>query len=420
MPWIDKTQNGREKTLRGRSLDTYFEWPLVSYVEWKRPRSVELSSLRIHKTIHYRQQLTLLSIHIFSDRRNLQIVIPHRIFRLRTQLLPTTMTDTSDDKPTECPLAKKMRFAEPDLEVIVKFTKDGTVAEKTYHMYSQILARHSEFFDAALSAEMQEKRTRKITLECSCTLVFEQAILIVEDLAAARKITPHDVLALAEFYDQYGFTGAKQLCDSVLAEYYESIGENYPEDLDLCMFGIKVARNYNLSQALQAGVNYVKGDVEASPHDPFGYLPLTEEHIGLLLPLYKENVLTLPSCLSMEDIDNPLFVKHYEKCRSNHFWNRFLTGLVLRSRAFQISFNKFQLGRFEGRYSFGHVRGSSPTAEFCLKKGEVDGDWVMCSDPDVWFKCPGSSHLDYPPPGPWCPVYHLVTGKRPMLYYGLF
>lgn len=133
----------------------------------------------------------------------------------------------SDDGMPSPPSSKKLRSVEPDITVVLRYQTEENqknkgggdeereddsvesdelapveVQEMECEMYGQRLASLSKFVDAALSANMQEQKIRRIVLEGVTPSDFESALTFLENPVKARSTTSKDVWNLLPFYDK--------------------------------------------------------------------------------------------------------------------------------------------------------------------------------------------------------------------------
>lgn len=130
---------------------------------------------------------------------------------------------------------KKLRFSEPDLRVVLKYDDpDGDGAERaetTYMMYASSLAAASSFVDAALFQKgANGDPDRCVTFDDVAPDVFLLALNYLKDPVAGRSMLVGDVIKVAGFYRRYQFPVGSELCDNVLADYFDSQREVAPGD----------------------------------------------------------------------------------------------------------------------------------------------------------------------------------------------
>ena len=104
-----------------------------------------------------------------------------------------------------------------DLCVVV-----GEKHPKEYHYHAAVLACQSTFIDAALAAPMKERSEHVIHLVDLEPATWEAMIKFLSP-AASRRMTIQDVQQVAAAYDQYDFVEGRQVCDSVVAQVFNSM-----------------------------------------------------------------------------------------------------------------------------------------------------------------------------------------------------
>lgn len=178
---------------------------------------------------------------------------------------------SSTNDGTDPPQAKKLRFSEQDLQLVVKYTDEtGLEATKSYSVYSQVLAKYSKFIDTSLSVEMKEKKDRVIVFHDTTPEVFELALHLQESLTAARNATVDDLLKVASFYDKYEFTDGLDLCGAVFREYIKALVNDerrtdlveLPTNLDEAIDVISTSFALNLEPAIQSAKIFLQAKLK--------------------------------------------------------------------------------------------------------------------------------------------------------------
>jgi hypothetical protein len=345
-----------------------------------------------------------------------------------------TMSGTENNKKKgedniDVPLAKKLRIGDPDIKVIVRHGED---VEREYLLYSPVIAGLSNFFDTSLSVEMREKATREIILHDVEPALFEKALRLQVDLKAVRSMTPRDAIEVVGFYDRYEFVDGLELCDDVLEEYISNVPKkSVPAALDLFVRVVALSHQHNLPKAVMAGAGFLHADMWADNNHPFGSLPLSEEHVQLLLPLWQVMQLNLPADLSTVDTENPLYAKYFLKCRAAHFLNRAIMGRIrLVCDGKDVEFGPTGSGKFlassmiwssyEGFVSrlSSRLYSSYPATDVELKKATQGRPaWLITNGEELLLECSVGYDIEYPPCGPWIPVHPTLDGKYAQLHY---
>ena len=370
-----------------------------------------------------------------------------------------------EDMPTPSP-SKKLRSADPDITIVLRYQSEDKhknngardnesdddsvqpdegppveMQEMECEMYGQRLATLSKFVDAALSADMQEHKSRRIVFEGVTPDDFESALKFLENPVKARSMTSQDVWTLLPFYDKYDFEAGIELCDDVLHQRLES--QTFTEiaipseDLDELVTNIAIANRYGLPLTKERGVKWVSAvfNMSLPGLDPtiFSWKHMKDLHfIFRQRHIRKKNPIL--EDLSQEEIESPLFPRFFVKLLAER-----LTG----PRLSKLS--------VEGDAHLHHICGVYECAPgtrvynrigqpFCLRGGKLvrlvickcsqllAGDWailaVPCDDDDaddaiILFRCFNSSlNYSYPPTETWTAVdKRLVQRSNPEIVH---
>ena len=340
------------------------------------------------------------------------------------------------------PESKKLRSAEPDLKVLVKYTDDnGNSLERGYLMYSSLLANLSNFVDTCLTVEMKEKTTKEIVFQDVTPDIFDLALHFQDDPFAIRSMTPEDAVKLVEFYDRFDFSGGIKLCDQVLSDYlrqqkaYDNMTP--PDNLDLLVEAIAMADKLDLSKCKSDGVDYLNsrfngtgGSNRIRNRDQhYGPTMFTIEHVKKLHPIFKKKLVDyFPSDMTQEELDSPLFPRYFVEYAS-HGYSTCNAG------------TKLWLGKTkcsaDGEFSKEDEDFDAKDRALLLKNGRLvnltiaksrlcDNDWAILGweseewpDAIVLWKCPHSRSLHVPPRKPWIRVHKQARcfGAKPEIAY---
>ena len=115
----------------------------------------------------------------------------------------------------EEPPAKKLRFSEPDLQIVLGTDEDVS----TIKVHSLLLANKSRYIDTMLSTPMREQETRTVSFPDISPAIWEKMNKFLDDPLAIRKMKIEDVLDVALFYDKYEFTQGTKLCEDIMLDY---------------------------------------------------------------------------------------------------------------------------------------------------------------------------------------------------------
>lgn len=366
----------------------------------------------------------------------------------------------STDETSE-PAQKKLRSAEPDLRIILKYTPkkenseenavDGEhdtddedsdeeeegqekKAEKEYQFYSHVLAKHSKFIDTTLSVDMQEKTTQTILFQDVEPETFELALLFLEDPREARKAGPEDVIKVAEFYDKYEFTLGISFVDSVLTAYFveEEKSEKAPKDLALLVDAVSLVHRLQLGEdAMETGADCMDSLTRPRIFSTKGPIMFTPDMVKQLQPLFEEKKIRLPRkiVVSDDEMASSLFPKYFVDCMATENCGRPSTFRIhFAGKGLEQTF-KWSRSR-EAWVSTKKKRIVLDDMKACVRLERIDvdklyendltnekhGDWAIVvhfedehdddEDDDDYsplavFWYPYSSHLATPPTGNW-------------------
>jgi len=185
--------------------------------------------------------------------------------------------------------------AEPDLKVVVG-AGDDTV---TKWYYSQTLASKSKYIDTVLSTPMNESLTKTITFPDIQPNVWDKMMLFLDSPLAVRKMNTNDAVAIAVYYEKYGFTEGANLCDDILKEYFLSLEDSEATlsiDVNFLIGALVVAKDANL-HCLKEGVRYIWKKMHSEDY-PYGRTMFKESQMTTLAtvlrhalsPEYKEKL----------------------------------------------------------------------------------------------------------------------------------
>jgi hypothetical protein len=201
---------------------------------------------------------------------------------------------------------KKLRSCEADLLVVVGEEK------KEYRYHSQIMAAHSNYIDTMLANPMKESQSLSLSFPDLTPAVWELMMKFL-DPVHSRNFAMSDVMKVARAYDQYDFARGRQLCDSVVFDYFIKVmpegtydRELKPDDLDCLIDAFLLADEVNLEKAKKQGVIYFKGALQS--FQGFGRSMFTEPQIGKLVPLIAKE--KLMKDMTEAEILSPLFSRY--------------------------------------------------------------------------------------------------------------
>ena len=136
---------------------------------------------------------------------------------------PSAIAEEEDIDNTSLSLFdKKLRLADPDLEITVR---DGH-REKTFHHYSIMMASFYGFFDSLLSSGMKESLSKKVNLEDVDPEVFELATSLLDNQLRLKDATIYDFLKVASFYHRYDSKPGLDLVEEYLGDFLDSWTKN--------------------------------------------------------------------------------------------------------------------------------------------------------------------------------------------------
>jgi hypothetical protein len=267
---------------------------------------------------------------------------------------------------------KKLRAADPDLQIILHFPgpNEGDPPQtKEYPCYSQMLCAVSEFIDTALSVGMEEKETRVIHMHDFHPSVFEPALhLVLDPLKYRRHIDRTNswvAVQLLPFYNLYGFDSGRQICDEAIAREFQLTDDNddaadeLPDhwstwcrasdqnNLDLLLTTTVMADELHLPAASKIITRYV--NLHMSTHSERYDI----EHIEKLHPMLKNGHFleaVKPATFRPDEIDSSLFPKLFltllttVRCKNCWYYR-------VRTRTHSILVEGAGVERVNGRYT---------------------------------------------------------------------
>jgi hypothetical protein len=347
-----------------------------------------------------------------------------------------TDKDKTDNHEEDLPCAKKLRYMDPDVEIIVRcHDENGTIEEKKYSMYSAVLASLSKFIDTSLSVDMCEKRTGIIVFQDVSPATFEAAIGFLRDPVAGRTMTPRNVLQMVGFYDRYEFEGGLQLCNQILQDYFTPEDPTikntvHPalQDLDLFVNAVTVADRFALQGAQERGIACLDSILQKPCHSRFGPIVFLTQHIATLQPLFEKGCFNdilqqMQITPGSPEVQSPLFPRFFvgwtaTSCLAyNLFKNTLMT--------FCLDDGNVRLKAIGTRYEAKMTKDYEQVVYIIKKSAIRNGDWIIKyknlsrhpgSSTAYWYS-PCSHNLPYPPQGPWLPI-HMQALDSPAIFYG--
>lgn len=161
---------------------------------------------------------------------------------------------------------------------------------KIYWYNSAIMATHSKYIEAMLSAPMRESANLELKFPEITPPTWELMMNFVEDLSAARKMCSLDVLKVVEYYDKYDFVQGRKLCDDVLSDSIkravnaEKKCNTFPRHAGKFVDILVAADKYNLTKARELGMDHLAQKL-SSKSSLYGRTMFKIRHMEKLVPI---------------------------------------------------------------------------------------------------------------------------------------
>eukprot|EP00956_Cyclotella_meneghiniana_P012754 scaffold18149_cov48-Cyclotella_meneghiniana.AAC.6 len=325
----------------------------------------------------------------------------------------------------EEPPAKKLRFSEPDLQIVLGTDEDVS----TIKVHSLLLANKSRYIDTMLSTPMREQETRTVSFPDISPGIWEKMNKFLDDPLAIRKMKIEDVLDVAQFYDKYEFTQGTKLCEDIMLDYLspeslEEMENALTLNLNLVIDLTLIAHESNMSSVFQSCIVYLlrRLIIQPFPYRGKGSSPYTN------IMFTEEQLKKIIAILGQSGYDNHLTRKFIIVLNESDQVNRSLQDVLndpgvakdfVHSRRQKVSdyFIMRCISRIEvsgtGRNADGGFKKTTDKEiGWAILRDEVDGE----EDLKTCWWAPCSENLPVPPLAGWVPYDELATGHPTIKY----
>jgi len=340
--------------------------------------------------------------------------------------------NVNDGEESPC---KRLRYSDHDVKIILKYKAMDDKKQqviKEYPMYGQVLSSLSPFIDTCLSADMKENRTKEIVLDDIAPELFELALKFQTDHIAIRAMKPPDAMAVVQFYHKYDFRGGVELCDQVLAEFFNEAAtrKSPPSGLGSLVDAVVLVDELELKKAQKSSIRLIKRGLESHEISKFGLhvTMFSVEHIKRLHPLFIKGLfsVSLPPDTTQEELESPLFPKYFV----NYHCRLYETPIPSKVEVSAAGKKRYEYmaiyERYFDEYKFQSLSHNDGYCTYAIRKGTPDGqgaeqdqDWIITRGPPngepgrVIWRSPYSQNLAVPPVEPW--IYCGVGTRLPIV-----
>jgi len=175
-----------------------------------------------------------------------------------------------------------------------------------YWYNSAVMAMHSKYVEAMLSAPMRESKSYELHFPDITPQTWERMMMFLENPSAARKMSTTDAFDVAELYDMFDFPMGRKLCDDVLHDFFgdliqaEQNQSTPPHYAQRFVHALVVSDAYNLPTAREIGMEHLAQKI-SSTNTLYGRTMFQVEDMEKLVPVLTKEAEKEPKPSYLED-----------------------------------------------------------------------------------------------------------------------